>query len=165
MRSGGIAHGPFRILHPAFVIVLVACTPVTARPDFQPFPQSQTIVLMARPQLVIPFLASLVQAESLRVRRSSPRDGYIETDWYDTRTRRSYRGGRVPDLARSVKLRGWADPYVPGETMLTLEVSYRPRYDPSRIERDLETPVAEDHDGKKLAEELLEKLKARFGSP
>ena len=147
------------------LFVLGSCTPVTKRPDFQPFPQSHTIVLIARPQLVIPFLATLVQAESLRVRRSSPRDGYLETDWYDTRTRRSYRGDRVPDLAQSVKLRGWADPYVPGETMFTLEVSYRPRYDPSRMERDLEAPVAEDHDGKKLAEELLGKLKERFGSP
>jgi hypothetical protein len=153
-RWGGLAVG-----------LLAACTPVTKRPDFQPFPHAPSLVLMARPPQVIAFLVTLVEAESLRIRRVSPRDGYLETDWYDTRTRRSYRGAHVPDLARSVKLRGWADPYVPGETVLTLEVAYRPRYDPSRTDRDMEAPVSKDQDGGGLAGELLGKLRERFGTP
>ena len=123
-------------------------------------------MLLARPQQVIPFLATMVPGESLRVRRASPRDGYLETDWYDTQTHRSFRdGAAVPDLAHTVKLRCWADPYVPGETILTLEVARRLRYDPSRTGRDLETPVAVGQVGDTLANTLLAELKRRFGSP
>jgi hypothetical protein len=147
-------------------LFLASCTPVTTRPDFRPLPQALTLLLVARPQQVIPVLATLVAAESLRVRRASPRDGYLETDWYDARTHRSFADGdHVPDLAHTVKLRCWADPYVPGETIFTLEVAYRPRSDPSRTERELEALAPRGEDGYKVAEGLLAKLKARFGSP
>jgi len=123
-------------------------------------------VLLARPERVIPVLATLVAAESLRVKRASPRDGYLETDWYDVRTHRSFGDGdHVPDLAGTVKLRGWADPYVPTETIFTIEAAYRPRYDPSRPERDLEAVVPEAHDGYQLAVKLVAQLKEKFGSP
>jgi len=166
MRNGWRGLYLFRIPHSAFAICVAACNPTTTRPDFRPFPQAQTVLLVARPLQVIPYLATLVQAESLRVRRASPRDGYLETDWYDTRTRRSYRDGQgVPNLASSVKLRCWADPYVPGETVLTLEVAYRLRYDPSRNGRDWETVVPSGQAGDSLTGTLFAQLKERFGSP
>jgi len=159
-------HSACRISHSAFALLLAACNPATTRPDFRPFPQALTAVLLARPERVIPVLATLVAAESLRVKRASPRDGYLETDWYDVRIHRSFGdGAHVPDLASTVKLRGWADPYVPTETIFTIEAAYRPRYDPSRLERDLEAVVPEGHDGYKLAAKLLAQLKEKFGSP
>ena len=159
-------HSACRISHSAFALLLAACNPATTRPDLRPFPQALTAVLLARPERVIPVLATLVAAESLRVKRASPRDGYLETDWYDVRTHRSFGDGdHVPDLAGTVKLRGWADPYVPTETIFTIEAAYRPRYDPSRLERDLEAVVPEGHDGYKLAAKLLAQLKEKFGSP
>src|SRR3989449_5768710 len=104
------------------------------------------VILDARPGRVTPEIATLVAAESLQVEQVNDRDGYVETAWYDTRSHRSVRGaGDVPDLAATVKIRCWADPYVPGQTRLTLEAVYRPRYDPSRSERDLEVIVPEDH--------------------
>ena len=113
---------PIRIPHSAFAICVAACNPTTTRPDFRPLPQARAAQIFARPQQVIPALAALVTAESLRIQRANPRDGYLETEWYDTRTRRSFRkGAAVPDLAHAVKLRGWADPYVPGQDHLTLE--------------------------------------------
>jgi hypothetical protein len=155
-----------RIPHSAFAICVAACTPITTRPDFSPLPLARAAQIRARPEQVIPALAILVAAESLRVRRASPRDGYLETEWYDTRTHRSFRdGAAVPDLAHTVKLRCWADPYVPGETILTLEVAYRLRYDPSRSGRDLETLVPAGQAGDTLADSLLARLKRRFGSP
>src|SRR3989449_5283686 len=137
-----------RIPHSAlrFLFLLAACTPVTTRPDFLPDPQGIQVILDARPARVTPEIATLVAAESLQVEQASDRDGYVETAWYDTRSHRSVRGaGDVPDLAATVKIRCWADPYVPGQTRLTLEAVYRPRYDPSRSERDLEVIVPEDH--------------------
>jgi hypothetical protein len=122
--------------------------------------------LLARRERVIPVLATLVAAESLRVARASAEDGYLETEWYDTETHRSFRdGAQVPDLARAVKLRCWADPYVPTETVLTIEAAYRPRMDPSRAERDLEAPVPEERAGAALAAALLAGVKEKLGSP
>ena len=69
-------HSAFRIPHSAFALLIAACNPATTRPDFRPFPQALTVVLLARPERVIPVLATLVAAESLRVKRASPRDGY-----------------------------------------------------------------------------------------
>src|SRR5205807_56559 len=71
----------------------------------------------------------------------------------------------VPDLAAAVKIRCWADPYVPGQTQLTVETVSRPRYDPSRTERDLEVVVPKTHAGRALADSLVAALKKRFGIP
>src|SRR6266498_2407861 len=148
------------------VFLLFACTPVTTRPDFFPDSQAPAVTLMARPERVTAELPSLVAAESLLVERTNVRDGYLETAWYDTRTGRSRRGtGDVSDLAASVKIRFWADPYVPGQTRLTVEVVRRPRYDPSRTERDMEVVVEKEHPGRAIAEKLMEKLKDKFGTP
>ena len=149
----------------ALVICVAACNPTTTRPDFRPLPQARAAQIFARPQQVIPAAAALVIAESLRVRHASPRDGYLETDWYDTRTRHSFPdGAAVPDLAHAVKLRFWADPYVPGQTILTLEVAVRLRYDPSRDGRDLETAVPPGQAGDTLADSLVVRLKRQFGA-
>ncbi|PYO85528.1 MAG: hypothetical protein DMD65_00740 [Gemmatimonadetes bacterium] len=65
----------------------------------------------------------------------------------------------------TVKIRFWADPYVPGQTRLTAEPVYRPRYDPSRPERDLEVILSREQAGYKIADKLMARLKERFGVP
>ena len=124
------------------------------------------MVLNARPERVAVALDSLVPAESLEVARFNVRDGYVETAWYDTEARRTRHHERdIASFTRTVKIRFWADPWVPGQTRLTIESVYRPRYDPSRVERDLEMIVDKDDDGYKLAQRFVEGLKKRFGVP
>ena len=131
-----------------------------------PGPQARAVILNARPARVTPEIAASVAAESLRVERVNVTDGYVETAWYDTRRGRSFSGMRdVPNPAATVKIRFWADPYVPGQTRLTVETVYRPRYDPSRTERDLEVVVPQEHPGRAIADRILSKLEKRFGSP
>ena len=148
------------------LFLIAACTPVTTRPDFKPDPRALVVVLNARPERVAVALDSLVPAESLEVARSNARDGYVETAWYDTEARRTRHHERdIASFTRTVKIRFWADPWVPGQTRLTIESVYRPRYDPSRVERDLEMIVDKDDDGYKLAQRFVEGLKKRFGVP
>ena len=150
----------------AVSVLVVGCSPATTRPDFRPFPQALTTVLTAPPERAISAADSVVRAFGVRVKQVSVLDGYLETDWYDTGTQRSFRDReRVPDLQRAVKLRCWADPYVPGESSLTIEVAYRPRIDPSRVERDLETVPPDSSPGRGLAQRLLDELKKRLGTP
>ena len=158
----------FRIPRSAFLLCLVAaaCTPVTTRPDFRPDPRALIVTLNARPERVTAALDSLVPAESLEVAHTSVRDGYLETAWYDTQAHRTRHHGReITHLAATVKVRFWADPWVPGQTRLTVEPAYRPRYDPSRVERDLEEIVPKAHEGYKIAQRFVDKLKERFGVP
>ena len=170
-RAGVVLHDltlPFRISRSAFriVVLLSACTPVTTRPNFMPDPRALEVIVLARPERVTAELPALVAAESLRVERTNVRDGYLETAWHDTRTGRPHSGmSDVPHPRATVKLRFWADPYVPGQTRLVVEVVYRPRYDPSRTERDMEVIAPEDHPGWALARTLVEKLKQTFGTP
>ena len=156
-----VPRSPFRVC-----LFFAACTPVSTRPDFRPDPRALTVVLNARPERVTAELANLVPAESLEVARFNVRDGYVETAWYDTRAHRTRRHERdISNLAATVRIRFWADPYVPGQTRLTIEPVYRPRYDPSRSERDLEVLLSKDDEGYKLAQKFVEKLKERFGVP
>lgn len=143
-----------------------ACSPVTARPPFPPLPEALVATLGAPPARVAAAAAAWLAGEGLTIDRSSPQDGYVETAWYDTRAKQAHAGdGDVPDLAATVKLRCWADPDVPGRTRLSVEPVYRPRYDPSRGERDLETLVPESHDGRHIAQRLLDALKQKYGGP
>ena len=168
MSRGTIPTLTFRLPHSAFrILVLVAaCTPITTRPDFRPDPGALVVILDARPERITAALDSLVPAESLEVAHSNVRDGYVETAWHDTQARRTRHHEReIGDLAATVKVRFWADPWVPGQTRLIVEPVYRPRYDPSRPERDLEVIVSKQHDGYKIAQRVVDKLKERFGVP
>jgi hypothetical protein len=147
-------------------LLLAACTPITTRPDFRPDPRALVVTLNARPEPVTLGIDSVVRAESIEVAHVNVRDGYVETAWYDTKARRSAHHERdIHDLGTTVKLRFWADPWVPGQTRLTVEPVYRPRVDPSRTERDLEVIQSKDDEGYKIALKLVEGLKKRFGVP
>jgi len=146
--------------------LLAACTPITTRPDFRPDPRALVIILDARPERVTTVLDSLVPAEILEVAHANVRDGYVETAWYDTQAHRTRHHEReITNLAATVKIRFWADPWVPGQTRLTVESVYRPRYDPSRPERDLEVIAPREHEGNKIAQRFVDKLKEKFGVP
>lgn len=150
----------------ASVAFLASCTPVTTRPPFQPDPRALVVQLDARPARVTTELTSIIPAESLEVERFNVRDGYVETRWYDTAAHRTLRDAHdVTDLAATVKIRFWADPYVPGQTRLTAEAVSRPRDDPSRTERDLEVILPREHPGYKIAERIVDQLKQRLGVP
>jgi len=169
VRSRAATPAPvFRVPRSAFRVcfLVAACTPVTTRPDFKPDPRALVVVLSARPERVTLELETLVPAESLEVARFNVRDGYVETSWYDPARRRSYHHDRdIADLLATVKIRCWADPWVPGQTRLTVEPVYRPRIDPSRPGRDLEVITPPEHGGYKVAEDLIEKLKQKLGTP
>src|SRR6266550_4890845 len=125
-----------------FVVLISACTPVTTRPDFAPYPEALHAVLNAPPARVTAEARGWLAAESIAVRHVSARDAFLET----------------AELAGTVKLRLWADPDVAGKSRVTIEAVFRPREDPSREPRDLERPTPAGSDGHKLAERLLAAL-------
>lgn len=161
----GFVKSAIRNPQSAIALLVAACTPVTTRPPFLPYPQALVTVVDAPPPRVVPEAAGWIISQGLRVEWSSPRDGYVETAWYNVRTRQSVEGHADPaDLLNSVKIRCWADPNVPGKSQLTVEAVYRPLLDPSRPERDLEQVVPQGSDGYRIAQQLVEAMQQKFGT-
>lgn len=165
VRASGV-HSPFA--HPTIrlsaLAFLAACTPITTRPPFLPSPQALRAVLDVEPASVVPEAADWLTRQGLRVERSSVRDAYVETAWYNLRTKASKGGLSDPgDLPNTIKIRCWTDPNAPGKSQITVEAIYRPVLDPSREERDLEMVVPSGSDGYRIAEQLVEAMKQKFG--
>jgi len=138
---------------------------VSLRPAFPPFPEAPAVVLDAPPPRVLGEVQAWLTDQGLKLERASVPDRFVETTWYDTRTKRSVGGrGDGLDPRTTVKIRCWIDPDAPGKSKLTVEAVLRPVLDPSRTERDLEVFVPDGHEGRKLVERLLDALKKKVGT-
>jgi hypothetical protein len=138
------------------VVLVAACTPVTTRPAFAPYPEALHAVINAPPARVTEEARAWLAAHGPTVVHVSPIDAFLETAWYD-----------ATDSASTpvrVKIRLWADPDVPGKSRVTVEAVYRPSEDPSRTPRDLEVAVPPESAGRRLAERLLKALSEKLGS-
>ena len=148
------------------LLPLLSCDPASSRPSFLPLPQSDTLLLKGQPGQVAGEAASWLTAQGIVVERWSDRDAYVETAWYDTAAKRATKGeGDLNRLLSSVKLRAWADPGAPGQTRLTLELVYRPFYDPSQPPRDREVPLMAKGGARGIVDSLMAALKKRLGVP
>ena len=128
-------------------LLLAACSPVTTRPRFEPFPEAQVLVVRGSPDRVTTEASAWLGTVQVPVAFVSLIDGYLETEWKD-----------------GAKLRAWANPAAPGMTRVIVEAVVRPLEDPSRQPRELERAAPPDHAGYRLAEQLLGALKERFGT-
>src|SRR5258708_40114965 len=112
---GSITALLFRVPRFAFALAVCACPPVTARPAFAPLPEALVATINAPPARVAAAAAEWLAGEGLTVVHSSPRDGYVETAWYDTHTKATHGGsGDGPDLPATVQPRVSAHPHRPG---------------------------------------------------
>lgn len=125
------------------LIGVVACYPTTTRPAIAPLPGGQ----IAELELPVPeatrALALALDSAGIPVRRTEPKDGWLESEWFDAGTLKPIH--RRPLGVNAVRVRGWVDPTAPGHVKLTVETVWRPMVDPSRDPRTLEVPVAPDH--------------------
>lgn len=147
-------------------LLLLSCDPASSRPAFLPVPQADTLLLKGAPGQIAGEAASWLTARGITVERWSEKDAYVETSWYDTTAKRATRGeGDLARLLTSVKLRCWADPGPPGQTRITVELVYRPFYDPSQPARDREIALNEKRAARGIVDSLLTALKKRLGVP
>ncbi len=164
-ERGGQSVNPTIRLSVAFLVA--ACSPVSTRPSFAPFPEAPAVVLDAPPPRVLGEVQAWLTDQGLKLERASVEDRFVETTWYDTRTKRSVGGrgdGGGLNPRTTVKIRCWIDPDAPGKSKLTLEAVVRLVLDPSRMERDLEVFVPVGHEGRKLVEQLLDAVKKKLGT-
>jgi len=147
----------------ALTTALAACHPNTTRPAIVPLPEAAVTEIRLLPQEATSRLAEAMVADSIPLARVHARDGYIESRWIDSATGRATR--RRPIGPGIVRVRAWADPARPGNSLLTVETVYRPMADPSRPERELERQVPKTHPMAVKVEAELADLLKRYGGP
>jgi hypothetical protein len=145
------------------VVAIAGCQPNTGRPIFTPVPEAAGTEVRLPPREATQRLAEALRADSVPVRKVLVRDGYLETNWFSSKTRRPPRGR--PLGPGTVRVRAWADPARPGSSQVTVETIYRPFVDPSLPERELERQVPRAHPVALRVEEVLRKLVERYGGP
>jgi hypothetical protein len=143
--------------------LLAACQPNTTRPPFTPMPEAAATEIRLVPREAIAKLGEALAADSLPPARVQVRDAYIETAWLDSATGQPT--ARRPVGTGVVKIRAWAYPGRPGNSLLIVESLYRPLADPSLPERELERQVPREHPAALKVERILEALLERYGGP
>ena len=141
----------------ASVAGLGACSSASVRPSYQPFPDAPVDTIQADAAVVIREAAERIVARGLMLRTNAPREGYLETRWYDLVSRKSNASGS--DANRIFRLRLFADPATPVATKLTVETVYRRILDPSLPERERELMVPPGSPGDTLARAMIAEVK------
>ena len=102
-----------------------------------------------------------MRQDSLPVSIVQPRDGLIETPWFNAKTFTETDARRLgPDV---VQVRAWLDPTKPGSSRVTMETVYRPLADPSLPDRELDRLVPSDHPVGKRVGDLITALARVYG--
>ena len=144
------------------ILLALACQPVTARPYFPPVTGAAQAEIRLEPKNATAALADVLQSDSLPVTKVVPRDGYLETDWFQVGSKKVARGRRLG--VDVVQIRAWVDPTRSGYSRLTVETVYRPLADASLSSRDLDRQVPPDHPVGKRVTEIVTEL-AKLYSP
>ncbi|MFL5494691.1 MAG: hypothetical protein ACJ8DC_09955 [Gemmatimonadales bacterium] len=148
---------------PTALFGLMACQPSTTRPTFTALPEAAVTEIRLSQLEATRQLAEGLKAESIPASRVELRDGYIESTWFDSAT--GHRTSRRAIGTGVVRVRAWADPARPGNTLLTVETLYQPFLDPSLPPRELEREVPKDHPVAVKVRALLQDLVKRYGGP
>jgi hypothetical protein len=152
-----------RLARLPLTVLLAGCRPDTTRPAITPVPEAVSTEVRLVTQEAASRLAEAMVADSIPLARVQARDGYIESRWIDSASGRATR--RWPLGTSVVRVRAWADPGRPGNSVLTVETVYRPMADPSMPERELERQVPKTHPVAVKVEAELADLLKRWGGP
>ncbi len=155
LASGSILGG--------LAMVIAACQASTTRPIFGPVAGSASVVLETGVTHATTLLADALKADSIPVTAVYPRDGFLQTPWFDSATGRPT--DRRPLGTDVVRVRAWVDPEKPGFSRLLVEATYRDIVDPSLPERELDRVLPPDHRVSKQVLGVLDSLRKRYGEP
>jgi len=125
------------------VLLAAGCNPTTTRPSFPPVTGAPQLEIELDVKPATEALADVFRNDSLPVSRVVPRDGLVETSWFEAGSK-AVAHERIlgPGV---VRVRAWVDPSRAGYSKITVETVYRPVADPSLPPRELDRQVSPDH--------------------
>lgn len=141
----------------------LACQPATSRPYFGPVTGAPQVEVRLPTAQATRAFADLLRSDSIPLLRIEPRDGYIESAWFDVRSKARTRARPLGPSV--VRVRAWIDPGRPGYSRLTAETVYRPLADPSVDQRSLDRQVPPDHPVGARMKALVEGMVRLYGGP
>ena len=143
------------------LLALLGCRATTSRPAFNPLP----VAVAVQVELGIPeatrALSEALARDSIPFRTIRESDGYLDSGWLDVRSL-EHTSARPLGLGVA-RVRAWVNPDKPFWSELVVEATYRAMADPSRPERELDTPLPEDHPLQRKIAGVLRSLVERFG--
>ncbi len=144
--------------------LVVGCKATSTRPYFPPVTGAPQTEIELGVRQATEALADVLKDDSLPLTRVEPRDGVVETAWFNVRDKRISHGRRLgPDV---VQVRAWVDPSRPGHSRVVIETVFRPLADPSLSPRALDRQVPPDHPiGKRMTEIITELAKLYSTEP
>ncbi len=144
--------------------LVVGCKATSTRPYFPPVTGAPQTEIELGVRQATEALADVLKGDSLPLTRVEPRDGVVETAWFNVRDKRISHGRRLgPDV---VQVRAWVDPSRPGHSRVVIETVFRPLADPSLSPRALDRQVPPDHPiGKRMTEIITELAKLYSTEP
>jgi len=140
---------------------VIGCNPVTTRPAFMPLPDAWLLQLELPVPAATRALADQLRADSIPVTLVEESDGWLDSGWFSATTGEPLKNpGPGPD---AVRVRGWLDPWQPGESTARVEGVWRPLSDPSLPPRELEKPLPAEHPVGVRLRRAVDSLRARYG--
>lgn len=147
----------------AGLFLVAACQATTTRPPFTPLPQAPVVELELAQAAGTGIVVNAFTADSLPVAHSDPRDGYVDSGWFDAETLAP--AGGIPLGAGTVRIRAWLNPSIPNHVLATFEAVYRPEADPSLPDRELERLLPPEHPIQVRLAGIVAGLEQIYGEP
>jgi hypothetical protein len=163
LRAGAAAgwQGSQAVLLVIVAGITVVCGAGGVRPRFAPFHAALSDTVTASPDSVIMAAAAVLQAEGIEVHHVRPREGFLETHWFDAGNNRRVRASSLGTDALTI-IRLWADAVTERRTLVVGEAARPLVVDPSLPTREREVPVAEDEPGHQVMLRVFEQVMAAF---
>lgn len=145
-------------------LVTIGCKTATTRPYYPPITGAPSTEIELDVREATHALADVLKGDTIPLLKVVPRDGVIESAWFEVATKRATHDRRIG--ADIVRIRAWVNPSRPNHSQIILETVYRPLADPSLPDRDLDRQVPPDHViGKRMIEIITELTKLYSREP
>jgi hypothetical protein len=143
--------------------LLLSCQPYTTRPTFGPLPTAPEAFVDQDVARTTTLLAEGLAADSIPVSRVAPKDGYLETPWFNATTGAASTARPLGDSM--VRVRAWVNAYGAERASIHAETAMRTLANPALPPRELDQQAAADNPAAARVARVLQTLARRYPVP
>jgi hypothetical protein len=147
----------------AALLALLSCQPYTTRPSFGPLPTAAEAFVDESVARTTTLLSEGLAADSIPVSRVEPKDGYLETGWFNPYTGAATTARPLGDSV--VRVRAWVNAYGEERASIRAETALRPLANPSLPARELDQQAPADNPAAVRVARVLATLARRYPVP
>jgi hypothetical protein len=144
-------------------LLLLCCQPYTTRPSFGPLPTAAEAFVDESVARTTTLLSEGLAADSIPVRRVEPKDGYLETGWFNPYTGAATTARPLGDSV--VRVRAWVNAYGEERASIRAETALRPLANPSLPARELDQQAPAENPAAVRVARVLATLARRYPVP